>query len=163
MAPGESTRIESRDPAVELVRRQTVLTLATVGESGPWSAPVYYVWLEGAFYFFSSPRSRHVRQALHSGKAAASIFIPADTWQAIRGVQMSGKVGQVRSPALSLKVIAAYLKQYPFTRSFFPENTAPDLDAFFKTFRAQLFKFTPVQVFYIDNRNGLGARQEIEW
>ena len=76
---------------------------------------------------------------------------------------MSGNVSQVRSPALSLKVIAAYLKQYPFTRSFFPEDASPDLDAFFTTFRAKLFAFTPTQVFYIDNRNGLGARQEIDW
>lgn len=154
---------DRRDAALALIRNQSTLTLATSGETGPWSAPVYYVCIDGDFYFFSSPQSRHIQQAQKSGQAAASLFGEAESWQAIRGIQMAGTMGQVRSPVLSLKVIAAYLKRFPFTRDFFPDTPTPGPEAFFSRFRARLYIFTPTQVFYTDNRLGFANRQPIDW
>ena len=151
------------DLAMDLIESQSVLTLSTNDETGPWSAPVYFVCMGGIFYFFSSPQSRHIRQALQSKRAAGSIFSQSDTWESIRGIQMAGKFRPVCSPVRSLKVIAIYLKRFPFTRTFFPKHPAPDLTAFFTTFKAKLFAFTPTQVFYVDNRFGLGTRQQIDW
>lgn len=100
---------------------------------------------------------------MDSRSAAASIFHQADTWQAIRGIQMTGTLERIRSVALSLKTIAIYLKRFPFTREFFPDDPTPDLDAFFSRFKARLFAFTPTDVYYIDNRCGFGARMQIDW
>lgn len=152
-----------RHSAVELIQDQSTLTLATADASGPWSAPVYFVLFDDRFYFFSSPRSRHIQQAELSGQAAASLFADTESWQAIRGIQMKGKIERVRSIPLSLSVVAVYLARFPFTRDFFPGNPAPDLEAFFTCFNARLFEFSPEQVFYIDNRHGLGNRRLIEW
>ncbi|WP_372681488.1 pyridoxamine 5'-phosphate oxidase family protein [Desulfosarcina sp.] len=164
MATGaKSTPEDGREAALALIQRESTLTLATAGESGPWSAPVYYVCLKGRFYFFSSPQSRHIQQAVKSGEAAASVFQSADSWQAIRGIQMTGTLERVDSIALSIKVIAAYLKRFSFTREFFPDDPAPDLAAFFTRFKARLYAFTPTAVYYIDNRFGFGARQRIDW
>lgn len=146
----------------ELIRMERTLTLATTGESGPWAAPVYYVFLDRRFFFFSSPQSRHIRQALNSG-AAASIFYQADSWQLIRGIQMRGVVERVQSVILSMKAIAAYLKRFPFTRNFFPDRSAPDPDDFFSRFKARLYTYTPQIVYYTDNRLGFGTRQSIDW
>lgn len=154
---------DGRDAALELIQNQSTLTLATSGEAGPWSAPVYYVCIDTSFYFFSSPQSRHIQQSLDSGQAAASLFGQADSWQTIRGVQMAGTLERVRSSTLSLKVIAAYLKRFPFTWDFFPDNPTPGPEAFFSRFRARLYMFTPTQVFYTDNRFGFGNRQPIDW
>lgn len=150
-----------RDAALALIEAESTLTLATAGKSGPWSAPVYYVFINGRFYFFSSPQSRHIQQAADF-RAAASLFHQADSWQAIRGIQMTGTVERVRSVVLSVKAVAAYLKRFPFTRKFFPGNTKPDPDAFFSRFRARLYTFTPSDVYYMDNRFGLGTRQRID-
>jgi uncharacterized protein len=162
-AGGNSTSDDYRQAALALVQSESALTLATAGDSGPWSAPVYYVCLNGRFYFFSSPQSRHIRHATDSGKAAASLFRQVDSWQTIRGIQMSGTVERIDSMASSIKPIAIYLKRFPFVREFFADNTAPDLDAFFSRFQARLYAFTPTAVDYIDNRFGFGTRQRIDW
>ena len=152
-----------RQAALALIQSESTLTLATAGESGPWSAPVYYVCFNGRFYFFSSPKSRHIRQATDSGQVAASLFHQTDTWQAIRGIQMAGSVERIHSMALSIKAIALYLKRFAFVREFFADNPTPDPDAFFLRFKARLYAFTPTAVHYIDNRFGFGTRQRIGW
>jgi len=100
---------------------------------------------------------------MHSGKAAASLFHAAGSWQDIRGIQMTGTVERVDSMALSIKVIAVYLKRFSFAREFFPDDPTPDLAAFFSRFKARLYAFRPTAVDYIDNRFGLGTRQRIDW
>ncbi|MBC2712466.1 MAG: pyridoxamine 5'-phosphate oxidase family protein [Desulfosarcina sp.] len=162
-AGGESISEDWREAALALIQGGSTLTLATAGQAGPWSAPVYYICLDRSFYFFSSPESRHIQQALDSGVAAASLFHQADSWQAIRGIQMTGTVQLIRSVALSLKAITTYLKRFPFTREFFPNDTTPDLDSFFSRFKARLYAFTPTDIYYTDNRFGFSARQRIDW
>jgi uncharacterized protein YhbP (UPF0306 family) len=162
-AAGASIADDYRQAALALIQSESTLTLATAGESGPWSAPVYYVCLNGRFYFFSSPRSRHIRQATESGEASASLFHQADTWQTIRGIQMAGSVQRIDSMVLSMKAIAMYLKRFTFVREFFADYPTPDPDAFFSRFKARLYAFTPTEVYYIDNRFGLGTRQRIDW
>ena len=154
---------DGREAALDLIQAGSTLTLATADESGPWSAPVYYIYLDSRYYFFSSPQSRHILQTMESGEAAASLFHQADSWQAIRGIQMKGTVNRVHSIGLSIKAIALYLKRFPFTREFFADDQNPDLDAFFSRFKARLYAFTPTEVYYIDNRFGFGARQRINW
>lgn len=158
MPPGNPNK-----DALDLIQSEPVLTLATCDDAGPWSAPVYFVCLDGGFYFFSSPQSRHIQQAMRSGQASASLFCQADAWQAIRGIQMEGKTDRIRNPALSLRVISAYLKRFPFTRDFFPAVRRPDPKTFFDRFKVNLFAFMPTEVFYVDNRYGFGNRQKIEW
>jgi uncharacterized protein YhbP (UPF0306 family) len=158
----KSTPEDGRQAALALIQGESTLTLATAGESGPWSAPVYFACVNGSFYFFSSPQSRHIRQAMESGKAAASLFQSADSWQAIRGIQMTGTLERVQSMALSIKVIAMYLNRFAFVSEFFPDNPTPDPAAFFSRFKARLYAFAPTAVDYIDNRSGFGARQRID-
>jgi len=160
---GQSESEARRDDAWELIHSESTLTLATAGEKGAWSAPVYYVFLGGNFYFFSSPQSRHIQQAMKSGEAAASLFCRTNTWQAIRGIQMQGEVNRVRNPVLSLKVISAYLQRYPFARDFFPQIAMPDLKDFQDYFQVKLYNFAPTEVYYMDNRYGFGSRQKIKW
>ena len=159
---GKSTAEDWRQAALDLIQAESTLTLATAGEAGPWSAPVYYVCFDGRFHFFSAPQSRHIQQAMESRAAAASLFHQADSWQNIRGIQMTGTVERIRSVALSLKTITIYLKRFPFTRDFFPDDSTPNLDAFFSRFKARLYAFTPTDVFYTDNRFGFGNRQRID-
>ena len=149
--------------ALDLIRSESVLTLATSDDTGPWAAPVYFVCLENGFYFFSSPQSLHIQQAIKSGVASASLFCRADSWQAIRGLQMKGRMDRVSDPSLSLKVISDYLKRFPFTRDFFPAIWRYDSKAFFDRFKVKLFVFVPTEVYYVDNSYGFGNRQKIEW
>lgn len=148
--------------ALDLIKEQTTLTLATARGDVPWSAPVYYVFSKGSFYFFSSANSRHIKEALSSGSAAASIFAPADSWQAIRGIQMSGRIHTQKKGPSSLSIVAGYLKKYPFTSDFFPTGSRVSLDLFKNVFNADLYRFAPSEIHYLDNELGFGSRKKIK-
>ena len=79
------------------------MTLATASHHIAWAAPVYYVSKGSHFYFFSNPKSRHILETLASGQAAATIYEESSQWQALKGIQMSGKnqCGSSRPGSLS--------------------------------------------------------------
>ncbi len=146
---------------MELIRGQSTLTLATAADSGPWSAPVCYVFLKESFHFFSSPDSRHIREALTSKNVAASLYHQADAWQELRGLQMTGEIHIVRSPSVSVKAVSAYLKHFDFVHTFFSGKSPPTAADFFSRFKVRLYAFTPTAVYLVDNRAGFGNRQHV--
>jgi uncharacterized protein YhbP (UPF0306 family) len=94
MAPSQDsnstpTEAELTVLAGNLAADQTTMTLATTAQDEAWAAPVYYVFFRSAFYFLSSPESRHIREALEKGRASSAIFASGSTWQEIRGLQMT--------------------------------------------------------------------------
>ena len=153
----------ARQAALELIRSESTLVLSTHGPEGPWVAPVYYVFHQGGFYFFSASESRHIRQSMVDSRAAAAIFHRSDGWQGIRGIQMSGAVAPVDSKVLSLKVFSRYLQRFEFIRGLFADGALPDMQHFISRFKAHLNAFTPNEIYYTDNRFGFGTRFRIDW
>ena len=150
-----------RDLAQSLVEEQNTMTIATALKDMAWAAPVYYASIKFDLYFFSDPASRHIQESLQNGQASAAIFVPASTWQDIRGIQMSGSISQ-RSPGLeSLRALRAYLKKFPFTKEFFTGHQQLTLDAFIKRFRVNLYRFRPSLLYYLNNRIRFGFRQKV--
>ena len=147
--------------AVNLVTGESTMALATAREDEPWTAPVYFVFRRAAFYFFSDPESRHVREALASGRASATVYPFVSTWQEIRGVQMSGSVERVSPGLEAVQAVRAYVGKFPFTREFFSPGDALDLEGFTKRFKVRLYAFLPKLVFYSDNRIRFGFREEV--
>jgi uncharacterized protein len=154
--------VELAKKALELIDLENTLTLATCAQDGAWSAPVYFVFRRGAFYFFSSPDSRHIREALMSGGASASIHVRADGWREIRGVQMSGRVETVKPGWEAVRVIRDYVKKFPYIGDFFPDGDSPDLDGFIKRFKVRFYRFEPTLVYYLDNRIRFGFREKVD-
>ncbi|MEW5725147.1 MAG: pyridoxamine 5'-phosphate oxidase family protein [Thermodesulfobacteriota bacterium] len=153
---------ELRRLALELIQQTTTMTLATTDGQGAWAAPVYYVYYQAVFYFFSSPDSRHIQEAgLHQAVSAA-LYPPADSWSDIRGIQMSGKIRLTPYGLHSMKIIQAYLKKYPFTTEFFRPGDVLDLGAFAHRFKVRLYGFEPRLVYYLDNKIRFGFRQEVD-
>jgi uncharacterized protein YhbP (UPF0306 family) len=146
--------------ALTLIESRRTLVLSTAGE-GPWAAPVYYLFRNGAFVFFSSPKSRHILDALASSSCAAAVFRDGDDWRDIEGLQMEGAIREIAADADALGAFDAYVARFPTVRSFF-EDSAFDLAAFCAKFRARMYAFTPARSFYLNNRAGFGSRVEIE-
>jgi uncharacterized protein YhbP (UPF0306 family) len=153
---------EIKNLAASLILEQTTMTLATADENKAWAAPVYYIFLRSAFYFLSGPKSRHIQESLQSGQASASIHAAASTWKEIRGLQMTGRVLPVEVGREALQALRAYLKKFPFTREFFDKNTPLDLTSFKDRFGVRLYKFIPVQVYYLDNQIRFAFREEVK-
>jgi hypothetical protein len=149
--------------AAALVNQESTMTLATAGKNTAWAAPVYYVFYRGAFLFFSDPESRHIREALANDQAAAAIYPAADTWQGIRGVQMSGVIRTVRFGVAGTQAVRAYIEKFPFTKEFFEPGQVLDPAIFSKRFRVKLYRFDPHLVFYLDNQIRFGFREEVRF
>jgi hypothetical protein len=150
-----------RKLAEELIAGQNTVTLATALSDIPWAAPVYYVNLDFAFYFFSDPGSRHIRESVETKHAAGAIFHQASTWKEIRGIQMTGVITQVSPGWEALKAVRAYLQKFPFTEEFFDRHQDLDLEAFAKRFRVRLYRFQPTLLYYMDNRIRFSFREKV--
>jgi uncharacterized protein len=148
--------------AKKLINEKYTMTLATASLHIAWAAPVYYVAYKNHFYFFSSPESRHIHEALGAGQAAAAIYEESTQWQDIKGIQMSGKIIYV-SPGLEAKnAFGAYVKKFPLLNSFFSDLSDFNLDGLFSRFQARLYRFTPDSMIYMDNTIRFGFKEEIK-
>jgi uncharacterized protein YhbP (UPF0306 family) len=146
--------------ATDFVRQQSTMTLATTDGQAAWAAPVYYLFHKNAFFFFSDPQSRHIREASANERVAAAIHPCSDGWQEIRGVQMSGVVRQVRAGVVAAQAFGAYIKRFPFIKDFFEPGQALDLAGISKRFKVKFYRFDPDLVYYQDNQIRFGFRAE---
>lgn len=137
----------------ELIDTVWTMTLATSGETGPWSAPVYYLFRDNRFYFFSSPGSRHIQDG-DGHLCAASIFRVHDRVDHLEGIQMSGTIQSQKPGIRPASAAAAYARRFSITVS------GTDFLTFFQNaFHARLYAFLPDQVYHMDNRKGFGNRE----
>lgn len=148
--------------ATDLIHQQSTMTLATAQDNATWAAPVYYVFHNSAFYFFSNPQSRHIRQATTNDAVSAAIHPCAETWQGIQGIQMSGNIHCVRPGITDFAPLRAYLKKFPFTKELFEPGQTLDLAGFVERFKVKLYRFEPDIVFYLDNRIRFGFRAQVK-
>jgi uncharacterized protein YhbP (UPF0306 family) len=150
-----------KDSLRQLVETQRTLVLATA-DPDPWAAPVYYVRHGDRLYFFSGPRSRHLKAALGARHCAGAIYRDSDDWQDIEGLQMEGRVEPVATGPAALGAFRAYVGKFPTVRGFFA-GAPLDLGAFKERFRSDLYAFVPRQVCYLNNRLGFSTRRSVQW
>jgi hypothetical protein len=146
--------------AMALIHRQRSMVMATALAGTPWAAPVYYVYYSPGFYFFSSPRARHIEQGLAGDTVAAAIFADSDHWDQIQGLQMSGQVQWVQKRSEKINISARFIIKFPFAEPFLRAASQPkDADAPPAVGdRVRLYRFVPSVVFYLNNRMGFGQR-----
>ncbi len=135
-----------------------VMTLAVAWQEGAWSSPVYFLYLNKAFYFFSGPDSRHIRGAIENkGRAGASIFADAHSFIEIRGLQMEGIIEPLGKSKEALGAAVAYLKRFSISH-----EKGNALSFIERQYRARLYKFLPHRLVYMDNRVAMGFKKELE-
>ena len=140
--------------AMDLVRTLKVMTLATGSDQGCWSVPVFFLYRPGGFYFFSSPTSRHIREAKAlGGLCGASLFHDSESIVELRGVQMQGVVESLSMTPETLGAAGGYVKKFSI-----PVTGDNVLAAITGRFRAKFYRFVPQEAYYMDNRLGFGSR-----
>ena len=154
-----SDTLKLRKLAEKLAREQSAMTIATARRDASWAAPVYYVFHNACFYFFSSPQSRHIQESTDSGQASAAIHPQVWSWQDIRGIQMDGSIQKVSKNVEALAVIGKYLKKFSFTKQFFNQDQSFTMEAFTERFKVGLYKFQPGKIYYLDNSIHFGFRE----
>jgi uncharacterized protein YhbP (UPF0306 family) len=146
---------QPNDRFLKLIDSVWTMTLATAGEDGPWSAPVYFLYRDKRFYFFSSPSSRHIQEG-DGRPCAASIFCVHEQVDRLEGVQMSGKIQSQKPGVRAASAAGAYARRFGITVA------GTDFLTFFhNAFHARLYAFFPDQVYHMDNHKGFGNRERL--
>ena len=142
-------------PWRRLIDTSKVMSIAVNGNGTAWSAPVYYLFDDKGFYFFSNPESRHIKLS-KNGPAAASIFRDDADINNLAGIQMSGTILKARLNARSVLVAKRYCRHFKIS-----ENAMDILSFFASKFHASLYCFEPETVCFMDNAKGLGSREKV--
>lgn len=128
----------------KFIGRHHVMTLATsTTEEGPYCASVFYAYMpeRNLFVFTSDENTRHYREMLTGGRAAAAIALETRTVGQLRGLQLTGQVLLAQGDTLS-EARGAYLRRFPYA-------VVADLTLW--VLRPDFMKFT-------DNRLGFGKK-----
>lgn len=139
--------------ALAYLAAHQVMTLATTGPQGVWAAAVFYVNDGFDLFFLSAGHTRHAQNFTAVPHLAATIQEDYRDWQQIQGIQMEGSVSLLADVSRET-AIEQYRQKYPFLA----QADAPMQAALAKV---NWYVLKPERLFFIDNRLGLGHRDEI--
>ena len=145
-----------RDTALAYLQSHHVMTLATQGPTDLWAAAVFYVSDEFTLYFLSSPTSRHSQNLEFSGRVAATIQEDIDDWRAIQGIQMEGQVQRIGGEEQA-RTLLRYGQKFPLVGNL----AAAPAEIVKAMSRIAWYKITPERLFFVDNSQGFGHRDEV--
>ncbi|MDD2422294.1 MAG: hypothetical protein PHC60_02735 [Heliobacteriaceae bacterium] len=149
------TEVNPRELMKQIVdeHRAIALGIYAMAEQIPWLAPVYYVYKDFQFFFYSDPAACHV--AALAGReeisAAGAIFNEPPDYLEIRGLQMAGTIQAVGGLSDQAWALAEFGRRFTFFAKFLRD---PQLMLLLK--KNRLYKFKARRVFIIDNRQGFG-------
>jgi uncharacterized protein YhbP (UPF0306 family) len=141
------------------LQSHNTMTLATCAGDLPWAATVFYASDEFRLYFFSSPESRHCQNLAANPHVAVTVQEDYKDWREIKGIQLEGKVVAVESMLEKAKAMTVYAWKYPAVIKLF---TNPASGILYQAFlKVKFYCVLPEKVFYIDNAQGFGKRQDL--
>ena len=149
---------ELKRQILSYMESHNTMTLGTCRDNVPWTATVFYASDGLRLYFFSSPDSRHCQNLAANPRVAVTIQEDYRDWRKIKGIQLEGAVTEVDSLMEKGKAMAAYAWKYPEIIKLF---TDPTSGIFYQAFlKVKFFRVVPERIFYIDNEQVFGKRQE---
>lgn len=140
------------------------MTIGTSDNLQAWTAPVYYIYIDNYFYFFSKKSSRHIRESQKNANASASIHANPQEWQDIKGIQMEGAISETDSKGgQDLAAFKQYVTRFPFVKELanipFPSWS---LDYFSDQLKVRWYKFVPEKIVYLDNSINFGFKIQLQ-
>ena len=99
------------------IRKHHVMTIATVGDEGPWCANLFYAFdaENVAFVFTSDETTRHGAEMCANGEVAASVVLETRIVGRVQGLQIAGRVERLTDEhPLYERLRGAYLKRFPY-------------------------------------------------
>ncbi|HEY1374664.1 MAG TPA: pyridoxamine 5'-phosphate oxidase family protein [Candidatus Binatia bacterium] len=151
--------VELKRQVLDYMESHNTMTLATSQNESPWAATVFYASDGLKLYFFSAPDSRHCQNLAANPRVAVTIQEDYHDWRKIKGIQLEGHVAAVDSLIEKGKAMTVYARKYPDVMKIF---TDPGSGSLYKAFlKVKFYRVAPEKLFYIDNEQGFGKRQEL--
>ena len=145
----------------DYLQSHNTMTLATCAGDIPWAATVFYASDRLDLYFFSAPDARHSVNLSGNPRVAVTIQEDYKDWRAIKGIQLEGRVMRVDGVLEKAKALAVYARKYADVIKLF---TDPSSGIFHNAFlKVKFYRVVPEKVFFIDNEQGFGKRQELDF
>lgn len=144
-----------RENALAYLQTHHVLSLATVGLDGPWSAALFYVNSGFTLYFLSAPASRHSQNLAINPGVSATIQADYGDWPEIKGVQLEGRAELLHGPE-QLKAMALYAAKFPVINQL---ERFPEIAGAMK--KIGWYKLCPTRLYFVDNARGFAHRDQI--
>ena len=150
---------ELKQQVLKYLETHNTMTLGTCSDDVPWAATVFYASDDFRLYFFSVPDSRHCQNLAANPRVAVTVQEDYHDWQKIKGIQLEGTAVLVDSIIEKAKAMAVYARKYPEVIKLF---TNPASGVFHKAFlKVKFYCVVPEKLFFIDNEQGFGKRQEL--
>jgi uncharacterized protein YhbP (UPF0306 family) len=102
------------------------------------------------------PPSRHCQDLALQPRCAATIQSDVSEWRAIQGVQLEGRVSELTGEELD-RSQQLYGERFPFVKP----GSAPT-DIVLALARVRWYRLRISRLYFIDNRRGLGKRQQFD-
>jgi uncharacterized protein len=148
-----------KQQVLSYLETHNTMTLGTCSGDVPWAATVFYASDDLRLYFFSVPDSRHCQNLAANPRVAVTVQEDYHDWQKIKGIQLEGTAILVDSITEKAKAMAVYARKYPEVIRLF---TNPASGLFYKAFlKVKFYCVVPQRLFFIDNEQGFGKRQEL--
>lgn len=148
---------DARSNAQAYLRAHNVMSIATHGPEGLWSAAVFYANEKFDLYFLSAPSTRHALNLAANPRVAVTIQEDYGDWRAIQGIQLEGSVSRLRG-ADQARAILLYGKKFSIVGNI--ARAPAEIARAFS--RVAWYRITPTRLFFVDNSQGFGHRDEIE-
>ncbi|RAI42581.1 pyridoxamine 5'-phosphate oxidase family protein [Rhodoplanes roseus] len=134
-----------------------VMSLATVGPSGPHAVNLFYARDGLALVWVSEAGARHSLELEAERAVAATIAADTADFTAVRGVQMHGRARRVDDPAETVRLRGLLADRYTFLKRLdaLPERLRDAVA------RVSLYRLDPDQVVLIDNARGFGHKETL--
>ena len=137
--------------------RHHVMTLASCGPDGPWAAAAFYAHEGAELVFLSAPTTRHARNLEHDARCAATIHDDVADWQAVRGVQLEGRVRRLQGED-ARAAQRLYGARFPLVADL---GRAPLAIA--QAFaRVAWYRLEIERLYFVDNSRGFGHRDRFD-
>ena len=135
-----------------------VMSLASVGSSGPYATSVLYACDGLALVWVSEPGSRHSREIEADPRVSATVAPDYSDFAIIRGVQMTGAARRIVAADERIRHLAQLEARY----SFLGQLAAAPLKLRQAYARTAVYRLDPVRIVLIDNTKGFGHKETLE-
>ena len=137
------------------------ISLAVAAGDVPHAASVFYVNIGFNLYFLSSPSSRHGEILAQNPRVSGTINEDYADWLQIKGIQLEGRIEYVGGIMKNARIVGAYIKKFPNVADFLNSTDTLGPAVARKVSGVKFYRITPSRIFFIDNAQGFGHRDEL--
>ena len=142
-----------RSRILEVLRRQRIMTVATVRPDGyPQATTVNYIHDDLIVYFATAAASQKADNIKLNNKVSVAIVDQAEDFYKLRGLSMSGTAARVEERQRAEEFVSRLYRRLQQARQFVPEDPK----------ELAVYEFRPVAIALIDYASGFGTTHLVE-